>query len=421
MACIRKRRGQYVVDSRDASGRRQWKGFPTRQEAETYLAAILKTQGERPRGERPAIDSRVTLRTYVEDTWLPRIKDRQKPRTLDAYSRVMRQHILPALGTEPIAKLSRSKIKAAVDQWKTGATSRLGKTSRSHVALMVSVLRVALAEAVHDELRTTNPADGLRQHMGLAKATDAPEAIKVKAFTRPELALVLTTAPSRCPRLARAYEILAKTGLRIGELQALQWPDIEGAVLAVNRTMGPVVDGKPTTGSPKGGRSRQVDLSPGARAILAAQHTHRAAASLAAGQPLSPWVFANADGTPLDERTLQWNLKRVLAAAGLPSHHTPHSLRHSYASILLSAGVSPEYVRRQLGHKSLDLTIRVYGSWLPMHDPGAVAILDRLTDEPVATAVAFGAGRREIPGIQSRPVAVAPLQVYSQIPSKNPR
>jgi integrase len=61
----------------------------------------------------------------------------------------------------------------------------------------------------------------------------------------------------------------------------------------------------------------------------------------------------------------------------LPAHFTPHGLRHSFASILLSEGVSPAYVQRMLGHASIRLPVDLYGKWLPMTNTAAV---DRLDD-----------------------------------------
>jgi integrase len=56
----------------------------------------------------------------------------------------------------------------------------------------------------------------------------------------------------------------------------------------------------------------------------------------------------------------------VLKAAELPPHFTPHCLRHTFASLLLSDGVSPAYVQRILGHSSIKPTVDLYGRWLPM-------------------------------------------------------
>jgi integrase len=66
--------------------------------------------------------------------------------------------------------------------------------------------------------------------------------------------------------------------------------------------------------------------------------------------------------------------KPHLAGHGL--HHTPHSLRHSFASILLSKGKPILYVKDALGHASIQMTtVDTYGSWLPIEAPSAVDVL----------------------------------------------
>ena len=56
-------------------------------------------------------------------------------------------------------------------------------------------------------------------------------------------------------------------------------------------------------------------------------------------------------------------LRKCLKAAKLPKHFTPHCLRHTFASLLLQAGESPQYVQAQLGHASITLTVDTYGRW----------------------------------------------------------
>ena len=57
---------------------------------------------------------------------------------------------------------------------------------------------------------------------------------------------------------------------------------------------------------------------------------------------------------------------KALQRAGLPVHFTPHCLRHTYASIMLSVVEAPiTYVQRQLGHQNIQQTVNIYGKWLP--------------------------------------------------------
>jgi integrase len=48
-----------------------------------------------------------------------------------------------------------------------------------------------------------------------------------------------------------------------------------------------------------------------------------------------------------------------------PFRSSPHDLRHTYATILLMAHISPAYVQKQLGHHSISMTVDIYGHWIP--------------------------------------------------------
>ena len=68
--------------------------------------------------------------------------------------------------------------------------------------------------------------------------------------------------------------------------------------------------------------------------------------------------------SPFSQRDVQCELRRACKAAGLEVRN-PHDLRHTYATILLMAGVSPAYVQKQLGHSSISMTVDIYGHWIP--------------------------------------------------------
>jgi integrase len=89
------------------------------------------------------------------------------------------------------------------------------------------------------------------------------------------------------------------------------------------------------------------------------------------------WVFCSTRGTILTYANVRRAMISVLKQAKLPPHFTPHCMRHTFASLLLSAGESVVYVQRQLGHASIQLTVDTYGKWLPIGNKSAV---DRLDD-----------------------------------------
>jgi integrase len=67
---------------------------------------------------------------------------------------------------------------------------------------------------------------------------------------------------------------------------------------------------------------------------------------------------------PFSQRKVQGIVKRVCIGSKLRVRN-PHDLRHNYASILLMANKSPAYVKEQLGHSSISITVDIYGHWIP--------------------------------------------------------
>ncbi len=89
------------------------------------------------------------------------------------------------------------------------------------------------------------------------------------------------------------------------------------------------------------------------------------------------WVFPSLSGTPLEERNIRHVFKRMLEKAELRQIQI-HDLRHTFASLLLQQGESVAYVKEQLGHASIQITVDTYGHLIPGANRGAV---DRLDDD----------------------------------------
>ena len=94
------------------------------------------------------------------------------------------------------------------------------------------------------------------------------------------------------------------------------------------------------------------------------------------------WVFCNETGGPVDGDNLRHRVfYPLLGRAGLRRIRF-HDLRHTFASLLIQNGESLAYVRDQLGHASIQLTVDTYGHLVPGANRQAV---DRLDDVPDAT------------------------------------
>lgn len=179
---------------------------------------------------------------------------------------------------------------------------------------------------------------------------------------------------AKCAELEPAWYPLFltgfRTGLRLGELFALERGDVD-LVSGTLRVRQSVADHTDEVTAPKSGKSRTVDLSPQVVEVLRA--TRRVGVEL---------VFADATGRRLNRDMLKHPWERVAAASGLPRIR-PHDMRHSYASQLVIAGTPLKVVQEQLGHATIEMTMR-YAHLAPGAARSFVAALDGLAT-PLAT------------------------------------
>src|SRR5262245_23473614 len=108
MACIRKRRGKYVVDYRDGAGLRRWVTCETRRQAEDVLADRVR---ESRQPTQPVVASTILVSAYAE-RWEALIAVTIKPRTLSSYKRTLALHVMPALGHAQVRQLHKGRVKA---------------------------------------------------------------------------------------------------------------------------------------------------------------------------------------------------------------------------------------------------------------------------------------------------------------------
>ena len=106
-------------------------------------------------------------------------------------------------------------------------------------------------------------------------------------------------------------------------------------------------------------------------AVLKSHRRVLAAEALEEGKTLNEWVFPSAERTLLDAANVRRSFSLSLKKAGLRQMRF-HDLRHTFASWLIAAGESLPYVRDQLGHHSIGITVDTYGHLIPGANRGAV-------------------------------------------------
>lgn len=181
------------------------------------------------------------------------------------------------------------------------------------------------------------------------------------------------------------YTLALTTGMRLGELLGLRWQAVEGADLQVRVTLTRTVGGWSLT-EPKTPRSRRrIALSTTAITALRRQRARHAEARLRAGDAWTDCglVFTDAFGGPLfGSRITERRLRPALKKAGLPLIRF-HDLRHTAATLMLTAGVHPKVVSEMLGHSSVAITLDRYSHVIPTMQEEAALQMDRLLADPV--------------------------------------
>ncbi len=154
------------------------------------------------------------------------------------------------------------------------------------------------------------------------------------------------------------------TGMRVGELCALKWPDVSlsTGVATVSRTLhrGGL---NPVFGPTKNGKARVVPLSGevvrAMEAVRAKQAEMRA--FFGAGYEDHGLVFCQPHGRPLDPHNVaRRHWPRMRKNAGLPEKARFHDLRHTFVSRALQAGANPKAVAQVVGHHDPSFMLRVY-------------------------------------------------------------
>ena len=290
-----------------------------------------------------------------------------KRSTYDGYEATGRLYLIPAFGSKDICDITRDDVKR-LTQTLIATEWRGGKR------LAWATIKAVLGAAPRDVqsrrggwTRAGKPsARILRRTRREAQSRRPPDA---EFLTAEELTRLLKACRELYPHRYSFVLTLARTGMRLGEALGLEWGDIDTAErFAVVRRS--IVEGRVET--PKSGKSRRVDLSRHLTDTLHALRPEQRREALRSARPAPTRLFPGLD--PDNFRRREWG--RILDKATL--RHVPmKALRHTFASLHIAHGESLAYVRDQLGHSSIQVTVDVYGHLVPGGNRGAA---DRLDD-----------------------------------------
>ena len=341
--------------------RRQTKGgFATRKACQAAMSEALVAVAQA--SFVPA--SRLTLREFLTNEWLPTIKGTLRPTTYESYRGLCADHVIPRLGGVQLQKLGAAQINGLYAYLlNEGRIRGKGGLSPSSVRRVHAALRRACRDAVRWGRLTVNPA--ALADPPKASAEHAEQAV----WDAEQLQGFLSSVAG--DRLFALWRVLALTGMRRGEALGLRWEniDMEQGSLTIRRALVPV-NGVAQISEPKTRRGRRtIGLDPETLEALKAHAARQADERSAAGETWleSGYVFVRPSGEALQPFAVSKAFHQLSAAACLPQIRL-HDLRHSYATLALASGVNPRIVSGRLGHSTVALTLDVYSHVLPQQD-----------------------------------------------------
>ncbi|MGI8802475.1 MAG: site-specific integrase [Solirubrobacteraceae bacterium] len=297
--------------------------------------------------------SRLTLDRAAGD-WLAgatsgairnRSGDAYKPSALRGYESALRLRILPDLGGHRLADIARRDVQALAGRMQAKGLDP--STIRNGLLPLRAIYRH------HADECPVNPTVGV--NLPAVRGTR-------DRIADPGEARALLAALEPADRLLYAAAMFG--GLRLGELQALRWQDVDlaGGVIRVTRSWDPKAG--PIEPKSRAG-TRKVPIVAALRDLLAERRMD---------VPGDGFVFASGE-RPFQSSSVSQRARKAWAAAGLDAI-TLHECRHTFASLMIAAGCNAKALSTYLGHSSVMITFDRYGHLMPGNEAEAAGLLD---------------------------------------------
>ena len=309
----------------------------------------------------PAIEKMTFGTVYAE--WFYSVTYRVKESTAANYTNKADKHVLPTFRDTPISEITQYSIYQFIKSLQDSGLSN--RYICDILVLVQSVFRYAART-----YRIFNPMDGL-----IKPRTPKPE---LNLLTPEEDAKLLKIVVKNPDSTMLGIALARFTGLRVGEVCALQWSDIDfnRQTLKVSKTVQRVritegVSGKSYNEWLAGADENQNAVRK-TKLILTDPKSETSKRVIPIPRTLLDYIkkfyteetdddtfVLSGTSKPLEPRTMQMRFARVLEKANLPSVHF-HSLRHYFASLCIKLGFDVKALSEILGHSSVEITLNRY-------------------------------------------------------------
>lgn len=349
MACVRYRRGRWVIDFYDQEGKRRWETLPKGTDRKGANEKLGEMERKVRQGAYVPLKS-LPVFSDLADSWLSSKQPDLRHTTHENYTGHVENYLKPFFGKLKLNQITYDTIdtfKTKALRGELPAECLKGKVKPSTLRNILRTLHGMMKYAVKRRYIDHNPVAEVEKPKGKSEHDETKE---MRILTLPEIKVFLEKAANQRDRVLFMAAIL--TGLREGELFGLKWGDVDwlNCQFHVRRTYnhGRFYEPKSKTSR------RRVDLAP-----ELVQELKRWKLACPKGE--HDLVFPTQLGTPESHSNMtKYRFKPTLRRAGLAEIRF-HDLRHTYASLLIEQNEHPKYIQNQMGHSSSKITMDVYG------------------------------------------------------------
>lgn len=287
----------------------------------------LKSSGEVP------IEKVTTVGEWADNWLLIYKKDKVAYGTYDNYKQYVNNYIKPILG-----HLKFEQVRPAHIEMFFNKISGLSKSAKKHIHI---ALRGIFNSAIENHFCKESPVKPFKKYITSAEEDEKKVKEEVKVFSPTQIKQILEIAPTH--KYGHYVLILLYTGLRVGELLALQWTDIKDDLITVRRSQARAEGGGYIDKAPKSGKVRYVGITPDLQKILD-------------NLPKKGiYVLTDEKGQQITLSGFEKRYKKFFTDTGI-EFLSPHKCRHTYATYLLKGGVDIKIVQSLLGHSTVNVT-----------------------------------------------------------------
>ena len=354
---ILQRNGQkqlkFVVDYIDVSGIRRRKQFDLRKDAEAYNASVISL---RNKGQITETNKTMTFKDGAEYFMNNHAKLHCKPSVVDTYNWYLNKYLLPYFGNMRIINIKKDTINKFMLNLKDNT-----ELSNKSINKFFSLLSLILQKLVENELLVTNPAKGIKKLKEEKK--------EMRALEIEEIQELLQAFKSYNNDFYPVIFTALHTGMRRGELLALQWSkiDFKKKTIRIDKSLYNNQFVQPKTKS----SLRTIEVTDELLKVLKEW-------KLKSKPNKFDLVFPNSEGNPMDARNMVRREFDTVVAKTSIGHFRWHDLRHTYASVLLANKADIKFVQKQLGHSSIRITLDTYGHLLRGACDEALSIISNI-------------------------------------------